>query len=42
MKIFNEFGTPPDYLNDQYRVENNFGAPSAELATLPHLRHQER
>ena len=31
MKIFNEFGTPPDYLNDQYRVENNFGAPSAEL-----------
>lgn len=35
MKIFNEFGTPPDYLTDQYRVENNFGNPAPELAIMP-------
>lgn len=35
MKIFNEFGTPPDYLSDQYRVENNFGNPAPELAIVP-------
>lgn len=37
MNVFNEFGTPPEYLNDQYRVENNFGATEQEIA-MPRIQ----